>query len=221
MSLVPAIREAIWSIDNPPRSAWLRQHLAPLAQMAAFLAGALAMLALGARGMTAMLMTLAMIGTATANSGPLLGAEMAVPVIGPLLLIFNWLITAVTFPVIGLAVLFFPHRGEILDRHRWIVPGVIAASIPMFVIGSVTAAFLLGVDAVLPALSWLSMHSWTFEASFALALAVNVLIVVEGILRYRGNLDADERRRIQIVVYTGVPAVFAYALKREYWKDLH
>ncbi|HEX4916128.1 MAG TPA: protein kinase, partial [Vicinamibacterales bacterium] len=42
---------------------------------------------------------------------------------------------------------------------------------------------------------------------------VNVLIVIEGIHRYRVNLDADERRRIQIVVYTGVPAVFAYALK--------
>ena len=57
------------------------------------------------------------------------------------------------------------------------------------------------------------LHGWTFEASFALALAVNVLIVVEGIARYRVNLDADERRRIQIVVFTGVPAVFAYALK--------
>ncbi len=57
------------------------------------------------------------------------------------------------------------------------------------------------------------MHGWTFEASFALALAANVLIVVEGIGRYRANLDANERRRIQIVVYTGVPAVFAYALK--------
>ena len=40
-----------------------------------------------------------------------------------------------------------------------------------------------------------------------------MLIVVEGIKRYRVNLDADERRRIQIVVFTGVPAVFAYALK--------
>ena len=56
-------------------------------------------------------------------------------------------------------------------------------------------------------------HGWTFEASFALCLAVNVLIVIEGIERYRANLDADERRRIQIVVFTGVPAVFAYALK--------
>jgi GAF domain-containing protein/predicted Ser/Thr protein kinase len=206
-------RPPIWSMDNPPWGAWLRQHLGPLSQMFAFLAGAAALIALGARGTTATLMTLALIATATANSGPLLGAEMVVPVIGPVLLIFNWLVTALSFPIIGLAVLYFPSRGPILDRHKWIVPAVITASVPMFVIGSVTAAFLLGSDAALPALAWLTMRGWTFEASFALALAVNVLIVVEGIVRFRGNLDPDERRRIQIVVYTGVPAVFAYALK--------
>jgi tRNA A-37 threonylcarbamoyl transferase component Bud32 len=83
----------------------------------------------------------------------------------------------------------------------------------MLIISIVSAAFLSGADAVLPALAWFATHGWTFEASFALCLAVNVLIVVEGIQRYRVNLDADERRRIQIVVYTGVPAVFAYALK--------
>jgi GAF domain-containing protein len=206
-------RPAIWAMDDPPWSAWLRQHLGALAQMTAFLAGAAVLMALGAHGTTAALMTLALIATATANGGPLLGSDMAVPVIGPLLLIFNWLITAFSFPIIGLAVLYFPHRAEILDRQKWIVPAVIAAAVPMFIIGTVTAAFLLGADSVLPVLSWLSMHAWTFNASFALALAANVLIVIEGIGRYRVNLDADERRRIQIVVYTGVPAVFAYALK--------
>ena len=209
----PLERRPIWQMDDPPWGAWLRQHAGPLSQMTAFIGGALVLLLLGARGTTAALMTLALLATATANSGPLLGSERVLPVIGPVLLVFNWLITALSFPIIGLAVLYFPHRAEILDRHKWIVPAVIAASLPMFVIGSVTAVFLLGSDATLPALSWLAMHGWTFEASFALCLAVNVLIVVEGISRYRVNLDADERRRIQIVVYTGVPAVFAYALK--------
>jgi hypothetical protein len=203
----------IWSMDDPPWGAWVRQHLGPLSQMTAFIAGALVLLLLGARGTTATLMTLALLATATANSGPLLGAHAVVPVFGPAILIFNWLITALSFPIIGLAVLYFPNRAEILDRHKWIVPAVIAASIPMFVIGLVTALFLLGSDATLPALSWLAMRDWTFGAAFAVPLAVNVLIVVEGIGRYRTNLDADERRRIQIVVYTGVPAVFAYALK--------
>lgn len=206
-------RPAIWAMDNPPWNAWLRLHLGPLAQMLAFLAGAAVLIALGAHGTTAMLMTLALIVTATANGGPLLGADEAIPVVGPLLLIFNWLITAFSFPIIGLAVLYFPHRSEILDRYKWIVPGVIATSMPMLVIGVVTATFLLGADAALPALSWIATHPWAFNAAFAIPLAVNVAIVIEGIQRYQRNPDADERRRIQIVVFTGVPAVFAYALK--------
>lgn len=101
----------IWSMDNPPWGAWFRQHLGPLSQMTAFIGGALVLLLLGARGTTATLMTLALLATATANSGPLLGSEQVLPVIGPVLLIFNWLITAWSFPIIGLAVLFFPHRA--------------------------------------------------------------------------------------------------------------
>jgi tRNA A-37 threonylcarbamoyl transferase component Bud32 len=206
-------RPAIWAMNDAPWDAWLRQHLGALAQTTVFLCGALALVMLGAHGTTATLMTLAMIVTASANGGPLLGADKVVPVIWPLLLIYNWLITGISFPIIGLAILYFPHRGEILDRHKWIVPGVIATALPMLAIGIVTAAFLLGSDATLPALSWIATHPWAFNAAFAIPLAVNVAIVVEGIARYRVNLDADERRRIQIVVYTGVPAVFAYALK--------
>jgi GAF domain-containing protein/predicted Ser/Thr protein kinase len=203
----------IWFADNRPWGPWLRLHLGPIAQTAAFLAGAAVLLLLGARGTTAALMTLALIATAAANGGPLLGSHQVLPVIGPVVLWFTWLITPLSFPIIGLAVLFFPSRAEILDRHRWIVPAVIAACVPMLVISITSAAFLSGVDGVLPLLSWFAERGWTFEASFALCLAVNVLIVVEGIQRYRVNLDANERRRIQIVVYTGVPAVFAYALK--------
>ncbi len=212
----------IWATDDrddpdAPRSnvgaVWFRQHLGPLAQMSAFLAGATVLMLLGASGTTAALMTLALIATAAANAGPLLGSHTAVPYISPLILIFNWLITPLSFPIIGLAVLYFPSRAEILDRHRWIIPSVIAASVPMLVISAASAAFLFGFDGVLPALAWFASHGWTFEASFALALAANVLIVVEGLNRYRGNLDVNERRRIQIVVVTGVPAVFAYALK--------
>ncbi|HWI20156.1 MAG TPA: PDZ domain-containing protein, partial [Vicinamibacterales bacterium] len=206
-------RPAIWAAADAPWSAWLRQHLGVLLQTSAFLIGAGVLIGLGAHGTTATLMTLALIVTAIANSGPLLGAEAAVPLIGPLLLYFNWLITGFSFPIIGLAVLYFPHRAEILDRHKWIVPAVIAAALPMLVIGIVTASFLSGMDAALPALGWIAMNGWAYDAAFAIPLAANVLIVIEGISRYRINLDADERRRIQIVVYTGVPAVFAYALK--------
>jgi tRNA A-37 threonylcarbamoyl transferase component Bud32 len=204
---------AIWTEDSALAGPWLRAHLAPLAQMSAFLAGASALVVLGTRGTTATLATLGLIATATANGGPLHGAHTAVPFIGPLVLLFSWLVTPLSFPIIGLAVLNFPHRAAILDRHRWIVPGVIAASIPILIISSTTAAFLLGTDAVLPLLSWFAVRGWTFEASFAVALGVNVLLIIEGITRYRTSFDANERRRIEIVVFTVVPAVFAYALK--------
>jgi hypothetical protein len=204
---------AIWQITDAPWGAWLRQHLGPLSQLTAFLAGATVLLLLGASGTTAALVTLALIATGTANSGPLLGSHQDVPVLGTIVLWFNWLATPLSFPIIGLAVLFFPSRAAILDRHKWIVPAVVAACVPMLVISVVSAAFLSGADAVLPALAWFATQGWTFEASFALCLAVNVLIVIEGLQRYRTDLDADERRRIQIVVFTGVPAVFAYALK--------
>ena len=204
---------AIWSMDGATWAAWLRLHLGPLAQVTAFLAGAAVLMALGARGSTAALMTVALIVTAAANGGPLLGSAQSLPVLGSWLLVFNWIITALSFPVIGLAVLYFPHRADILDRHRWIVPAVLAAAVPMLIIGVLSAAFLSGADAVLPALTWVAERAWTFDACFALGLAANVLIVIEGIGRYRTNLDANERRRIQIVVFTGVPAVFAYALK--------
>ena len=203
----------IWSAPNSPWSAWLRQHLGALVQMAAFLAGAAVLLLLGAHGTTATLATLALIATAVSNSGPLLGSHQVVPIIGPVILWFNWLITPLSFPIIGFAVLYFPSRALTLDRHRWIVPAVIAACVPMLIISVASAAFLSGADSALPALAWFATHGWTFEASFALCLAVNVLIIVEGIKRYRVNLDANERRRFQIVVFTVVPAVFAYALK--------
>src|SRR5688500_8743274 len=181
--------------------------------MAAFLAGATVLLLLGAHGTTATLAPLALIATAVANSGPLLGSHQALPIICAVVLWFNWLITPLSFPIIGLAVLFFPSRAEILDRQKWIIPAVLAACVPMLIISIASAVFLSGSDAALPALAWFATHGWTFEASFALCLAVNVLIIVEGIKRYRVNLDANERRRIQIVVFTVVPAVFAYALK--------
>ncbi|HET9704374.1 MAG TPA: protein kinase [Vicinamibacterales bacterium] len=203
----------VWAEDAALAGPWLRQHLAPLAQMSAFLAGAAALVVLGTRGTTATLATLGLIATATANSGPLHGAHTAVPLLGPLVLLVSWLMTPLSFPIIGLAVLFFPHRAAILNRHRWIVPAVLAASVPMLIISSTTAAFLLGADAALPLLSWFALRGWTFEASFAVALGVNVLLIIEGIARYRTNFDANERRRIEIVVFTVIPAVFAYALK--------
>jgi GAF domain-containing protein len=206
-------RSSVWAADRDARQAWLRQHFGALVQIAAFIAGAVVLVALGAHGATAALMTLALIATGTANSGPLLGSERAIPLLAPILLLFNWIVTPLAFPVIGIAVLYFPQRAPILDRHKWILPGLVAVMLPMLATNLTAAFFLLGMDSLLAALSWLAERPAIFETSFALALAANVLIVADGIVRYRGNLDPNERRRTQIVVFTGVPAVFAYAVK--------
>ena len=52
-----------------------------------------------------------------------------------------------------------------------------------------------------------------FYASFAAALGINVLAVIEGVHRYRFNHEANERRRIRMALYAGVPGVLAYAVK--------
>ena len=209
--IVTLERASAWQ-SATARTSWLRLHAGPLMQLTAFLAGALVLVALGTRGMTARLMTMALIATAVAAGGPLYGAERTVPFAGGLLLILVWIATPLAFPIIGLAVLNFPSRAPILDRHRWIYPALAVATAPMLAISLLTAAFLLGVDASVPALAWVAVNGWTFDLSFAVALAANLLIVLEGVNRYRANRDANERRRIQIVVYAGVGAVFAHAI---------
>jgi eukaryotic-like serine/threonine-protein kinase len=206
-------RRGIRSVDDAGRSLWIRQHAGPLAQLAAFLAGAVVLFALGAHGLTAALMMLALVATGVANSGPLLGAEHALPIFGPLMLLFNWIATPLAFPVIGVAVLCFPHRAVVLNQQKWIVPALAAIALPMLLANLSSAMFLLGVDGALPLLTWFADRPRVFDASFAIALAANLLIVLEGIGRFRANQDPNERRRIQIIVFTGVPAVFAYAIK--------
>jgi cyclophilin family peptidyl-prolyl cis-trans isomerase len=71
----------IWAAPNPPWGAWLRVHLGPIVQMAAFLSGAAVLLLLGTHGTTATFATLALIATAAANSGPLMGSDRALPVL--------------------------------------------------------------------------------------------------------------------------------------------
>jgi eukaryotic-like serine/threonine-protein kinase len=205
--------EPVWRVDVSRRESWLRQHLPALLQMAAFLVGAAVLVSLGSRGTTATLMTLALVFTSLANAGPLLGAEFLVPYLGAVLVIFGWATTAISFPVIGLAVLHFPTRARLLEGHWWVVPLVCVLPLPLLVVSLTAAAFLLGVDAALGPLTWFATNPWVYDTSFAVALAANVAIVIEGVHRYRTVVDPTERRRIQIVVYTGVPAVFAYAIK--------
>jgi GAF domain-containing protein/predicted Ser/Thr protein kinase len=204
---------AVWEADAAARREWWRTHLGAILQMTAFLAGACILVALGTRGPTAVLVTLAMIFTAIANGGLLLGAEWRVPFIAPALMLFEWTATAASFPIIGLAILHFPSRAPVLSRFPWIPTALPLLPLPVLFVSVTTMVFLLGVDAALAPLAWFSANGWLFDAAFAVALAANVLIVIEGVHRYQTVVDADERRRIQIVVYTSVPAVLAYAIK--------
>src|SRR4029453_8603039 len=104
-------------------------------------------------------------------------------------------------------------RAIVLDQQRWIVPALAALALPMLLANLSSAMFLLGIDGALPFLTWFADSPRVFDTSFATALAANLLIVLEGVGRFRANQDPNERRRIQIIVFTGVPAVFAYAVK--------
>jgi hypothetical protein len=194
--------------------AWLREHAGRLVELGAFLLGAAVLVVLGVSGKTAALTTLALIVPPLADAGPLLGAERAYGVLGSALLVVTWIATPLAFPIIGTALLFFPRPPATLTGPRALaIPFMFAAALPMLVIGLAAATFLLGADWVLPMLAWGAERPWVFPASFAISMVGNVLVAAEGLRRYRRNPDADERRRIQIVVMTGVPAVFAYAVK--------
>ncbi len=114
---LPADMHPVWEWSRATRDVWLRTHLGALLQMGALLLGALILVALGSRGLTAMLMTLTMATTTIANGGPTFGAELSIPIIGELLLLFSWIVTPISFPCFGLAVLHFPSRAPILDRY--------------------------------------------------------------------------------------------------------
>jgi len=89
----------------------------------------------------------------------------------------------------------------------------VLAALPMLVPAAATSLYLTGIDAFAGIARWDAAHPEVFYGSFAAALALNVAAVVEGVHRYRVNHDANERRRIRMAVYTGVPGVLAYAVK--------
>jgi tRNA A-37 threonylcarbamoyl transferase component Bud32 len=91
------------------------------------------------------------------------------------------------------------------------VPFVAAA--PMLALATATSLYLVGVDSMHDAARWDAAHPGAYYGSFALALAINVLALAEGVYRYRANDDANERRRIRMAVYTAVPGVIGYAIK--------
>ena len=201
----------VWKID---RSRWARAHLGMIVQICVFTIAAVVLLGLRSSDPTALLSVLALALSAVAGGGPLLGVEHVLPFgLWRVLTVFAWMAGPLAFPIIALAILYFPSPSPLIRNRRWLVAVPFVAASPMLIAAAGTSLYLVGVDSMRDAAAWDAANAWAYYGSFALALALNVAAVVEGVYRYRFNHAANERRRIQMAVYTAVPGVFAYALK--------
>jgi hypothetical protein len=194
-------------------SAWARTHAGAIVQIIVFTGAAIVLFFLRSSDMTAALSVLALALSAVAGGGPLRGAEGSIPIAAPLLTVFAWIATPVAFPIIALAILYFPTKSSLLTRYPLLHAAPIATAAPLLIPALGTSLYLCGVDAAAGLARWDAAHAGVFYFSFALALGLNVAIIVEGVRRYRGNQDANERRRIRMAVYTAVPGVLAYVIK--------
>ncbi len=205
-------RAPFWRTDQ--RGAWARRHLGMTVQVLVFTGAAIVLLALRSHDVTAGLAVLALASSAAAGGGPLFGVERLVPLgLGSLLVVFAWIATPLAFPIIALAILYFPERSPLLSKYPALhaVPFVVA--LPMLVAGGGAGLYLAGIDAAGPVAAWDARNPAVYFTSFAAALAINLAVIVEGVYRYRFNHDANERRRIRMALYTAVPGVAAYAVK--------
>ena len=103
-------RPAVWSLDGTTVDAWLtRYRFFPLAKLIAYTLAGMLVVALGASGLSARLMTMAFLLMGVADAGLLLGAERSLPPLAAILLAYTWLVAPFTLPMIGTAVLYFRH----------------------------------------------------------------------------------------------------------------
>ena len=117
--------------------------------------------------------------------------------------------------MVAWTVLNFPTPSPLVSRWPWLPLGLLAVASPLLAANGLAALYLLGADAVGGPLAWFAARPLLWSTTFVAAVLVNTAIVVEGVGRYRRNPDANERRRIQVVVYTGVPGALAWAHLRE------
>lgn len=192
---------------------WAVRHLGLIIQTAVFVGCAIVLFLLRSSGSTAALCALALALSGVAGGGPLLSAERVFGPVAGVFTTFAWVAAPFAFPVIALAILYFPNRSALVERHRWLIAVPLVAAAPMIVPSLATALYLSGVDSAAGIAAWDASHPGVYFASFALALCVNLAAVVEGTYRYRFNHNANERRRIRMALYTAVPGVIAYAIK--------
>jgi predicted Ser/Thr protein kinase len=207
-----AYREGLTPAGDSLDGRWLKGHAGRILQVVCFIGAAIVLFALRSSDLTAALSVLALALSGVAAGGPLYGLERQLPG-GGVLTILSWLAGPFAFPVIALAIVYFPSRSPLLSRLPALHVVPFAAAAPMIFGGLATSLFLVGVDRARDAAIWDASHPGVFYGSFVAALGINVLAIAEGLHRYKFNHSGSERRRIRMAVYTSVPGVLAYALK--------
>jgi eukaryotic-like serine/threonine-protein kinase len=211
---VDVARPPVWASRPGTLGPWLQRHLGLLLQLAVFVSAAIVLLFLRPRDATAQFSMLALALCGVAAAGSLMGSEqMLPPGLRHVMTVFGWLAAPLAFPMVALAIEYFPARSALLARHRWLHAVPFLAALPMIATGLCTGLFLAGVDALASAAAWDAAHREVFFGSFAAALLVNLAATMSGVWRYHSNADVNERRRIHITIATLVPAVAAYVLK--------
>ncbi|MGH9350326.1 MAG: protein kinase domain-containing protein [Vicinamibacterales bacterium] len=208
------LRPAAWRLGPDTLSAWAQIHISDLLQIVVFIGLSAVLLALRATGPTAVLSVLALTLCAVAAGGPAYGAEYLLPPpLRQLLTLLAWTATPLAFVATSFAIGYFPRKSALLIERPWLLAVPFLVTAPMLVFAASAALFLIGADAVLPIVVWDATHPWLFFTSFAVAIAMNLVVVGDGVRRFRCNQDLNERRRIAISVMTIVPGVLAFAIK--------
>jgi GAF domain-containing protein len=199
-------------LPKAAREGFSAAHVPKILQVLVFIGSAIVLFGLRSNDWTASLCVLALALSGVAAGGPLYGFEDVLP-FGGILTVFTWLAGPLAFPTIALAILYFPTPSPRLTAVPALHAVPFLAAAPMIAGGAATALYLSGLDGLRSAAVWDASRPAVFYGSFAAALAINIIAVAEGIHRYRFNHDANERRRIRMALYTGVPGVLAYAVK--------
>ena len=189
-------------------------HAGPLIEMASIVGAALALLLLRPRDPAALLIVATLACAGTSTGGSLAGAEAALPpALRAPLTVFSWLAMPLAFPLIALAVLYFPRKSGLLVRWPWLHAVPVLVALPMVVPSAGTALFLAGADSSIRLALWDASHPLVFYMSFAAGLLLNILAMVEGVWRYRRNPDPIDRRRVTFATCTLVLATVAFTLR--------
>ena len=107
-------RTPTWRSDS---RGWARAHLGMTVQLIVFTVAAVVLFVLRSRDLTAQLSVLALALSGVAGGGPLRGAELVFPFgTSAVLTVFTWLAGPLAFPIIALAILYFPSPSPLLKR---------------------------------------------------------------------------------------------------------